>query len=132
MENKEHNLQDKRCECCGYMTYQSEHMGCIRAAEQAQQAVPNEMEVPDCTGYDLGNNFEIGYATGWNECREAMLAAAPQGASCLPAEMTPAMMRAVQMRSELGAYAAANLSGAYDLFAEFWRVAVEEAQKGGA
>jgi len=46
--------------------------------------------------------------------------------------MTPAMMRSVQMRSELGAYAATNLSGAYDLFADFWRVAVEEAQKGVA
>lgn len=63
---------------------------------------------------------------------DSLIAAAPQAASGLPAEMTPAMMRAVQMRSELGAYAAANLSGAYDLFAEFWRVAVEEAQKGGA
>lgn len=50
----------------------------------------------------------------------------------VPAEMTPDMMRAVQMRSELGAYATANLAGAYDLFAEFWRVAVEEVKKGGA
>lgn len=60
------------------------------------------------------------------------IAAAPQTASCLPSEMTPAMMRAVQMRSELGAYAAANLAGAYDLFAKFWRVAAEEVKKGGA
>lgn len=50
----------------------------------------------------------------------------------VPDEMTPAMMRAVQLRSELGAYSAANLSGAYDLFAEFWRVEMEEAKKGGA
>jgi hypothetical protein len=42
-------------------------------------------------------------------------------------EMTPEMMRKVQMHSELGAYAAANLSGAYDLFAEFWRVAMSAA-----
>jgi len=35
MKNKEHNMQDKRCECCGYMTYQREHMSCIRAARQA-------------------------------------------------------------------------------------------------
>ena len=26
----EHELQDTRCECCGYMTYHREHMGCIR------------------------------------------------------------------------------------------------------
>ncbi|HHN9414241.1 TPA: ead/Ea22-like family protein [Escherichia coli] len=38
-------------------------------------------------------------------------------------EMTPEMMRAVQLNSELGAYAASNLSGAYDLFSEFWKVA---------
>lgn len=45
----------------------------------------------------------------------------------VPEEMTPEMMRAVQMNSELGAYAASNLSGAYDLFAEFWKVACRAA-----
>jgi hypothetical protein len=29
---REHDLKDVRCECCGYMTYHREHMGCIRAA----------------------------------------------------------------------------------------------------
>ncbi len=38
--------------------------------------------------------------------------------------MTPEMIRAVQTKSELGAYAAANLANAYDLFKEFWEVAV--------
>jgi hypothetical protein len=42
-------------------------------------------------------------------------------------EMTPEMMREAQLHSELGAYAAANLSGAYDLFQEFWRVALSAA-----
>ena len=28
----EHELQDIRCECCGYMTYHREHMGCIRSS----------------------------------------------------------------------------------------------------
>lgn len=42
-----------------------------------------------------------------------------------PPEWTPEMSRAVQLYSELGAYAAANLSGAYDLFEEFWRVAIQ-------
>jgi hypothetical protein len=42
-------------------------------------------------------------------------------------EMTPEMMRKVQMHSELGAYAASNLVGAYDLFQEFWRVAMSAA-----
>jgi hypothetical protein len=36
LAKQEHDLQDTRCECCGYMTYQREHMGCIRAAKQEQ------------------------------------------------------------------------------------------------
>lgn len=44
-------------------------------------------------------------------------------AELVPEEMTPDMMKAVQCNSELGAYAAANLAGAYDLFDEFWKVA---------
>lgn len=42
-------------------------------------------------------------------------------------EMTPEMMRSVQLNSELGSYAASNLSGAYDLFSEFWKVAFRAA-----
>lgn len=48
--------------------------------------------------------------------------AAPQ-LPAVPDEMTPEMVRAVQLHSELGIYAANNLSGAYDLFREFWSVA---------
>ena len=51
----------------------------------------------------------------------------PQPAPVVPEEMTLEMMRAVQLNSELGAYAASNLSGAYDLFAEFWKVACRAA-----
>lgn len=47
----------------------------------------------------------------------------------LPSKMTPEMMRAVQIKSELGGYAASELSGAYDMFAEFWGVACSAAQK---
>lgn len=50
-----------------------------------------------------------------------------QPAPVVTEEMTPEMMRAVQLNSELGAYAASNLSGAYDLFAEFWKVACRAA-----
>ena len=50
-----------------------------------------------------------------------------QPAPAVPDEMTPEMMRAVQLNSELGEYAASNLSGAYGLFAEFWRVACRAA-----
>lgn len=47
-------------------------------------------------------------------------------------EMTPEMMRAVQLNSELGAYAASNLSGAYDLFSKFWKVACRAAMLHGS
>ncbi|WP_462201725.1 hypothetical protein [Klebsiella pneumoniae] len=53
----------------------------------------------------------------------------PQPAPVVPEEMTPEMMRSVQLNSELGAYAASNLSGAYDLFAEFWKVACRAAMQ---
>ncbi|HHP5646096.1 TPA: hypothetical protein ACSC6E_002225 [Klebsiella pneumoniae] len=54
-----------------------------------------------------------------------------QPAPVVPEEMTPEMMRSVQLNSELGAYAASNLSGAYDLFAEFWKVACRAAMING-
>lgn len=47
----------------------------------------------------------------------------------VPVNMSPEMMRAVQLKSELGGYAAANLSGAYSLFREFWDVAITEGSK---
>lgn len=50
-----------------------------------------------------------------------------QPAPVVSEEMTPEMMRSVQLNSELGAYAASNLSGAYDLFAEFWKEACRAA-----
>lgn len=50
-----------------------------------------------------------------------------QPAPVVTEEMTPEMMRAVQLNSKLGAYAVSNLSGAYDLFAEFWKVACRAA-----
>lgn len=56
----------------------------------------------------------------------------PHPAPVVPDEMTPEMMRAVQLNSELGAYAAANLSGAYGLFAEFWKVACRAAMLAAA
>ncbi|EKS7426689.1 hypothetical protein QCK43_001435 [Enterobacter cancerogenus] len=45
----------------------------------------------------------------------------------VPVDMPHEMMRAVQVNSELGAYAATNLNGAYSLFREFWDVAVTAA-----
>ncbi|WP_069197080.1 hypothetical protein [Klebsiella sp. S1] len=70
-----------------------------------------------CEAYD--DDLIAGY--------KAMLEYSPQPAPVVPEEMTPEMMRSVQLNSELGAYAASNLSGAYDLFAEFWKEACRAA-----
>ncbi|MCT7391618.1 hypothetical protein N5V62_18280 [Escherichia coli] len=53
----------------------------------------------------------------------------PDGWVMVPKELTPEMMRAVQIKSELGGYATSNLSGAYNMFSEFWNVAVSAAPK---
>lgn len=53
----------------------------------------------------------------------------PDGWVMVPKELTPEMMRAVQIRSELGGYVTSNLSGAYNMFSEFWNVAVSAAPK---
>lgn len=53
----------------------------------------------------------------------------PDGYAMVPVDMAPEMMRAVQFNSELGGYAAANLSGAYSLFREFWDVAIAAAPR---
>ncbi|MFM3948269.1 hypothetical protein AB8S43_02220 [Klebsiella pneumoniae] len=54
-------------------------------------------------------------------------AANAQSTPVVPDEMTPEMMRAVQLNSELGSYAAANLTDAYSLYREFWSVAITAA-----
>ncbi|WP_320705337.1 hypothetical protein [Enterobacter cloacae] len=71
-----------------------------------------------------------------NDSRAAMLQGAEHvsnrdeladGWVMVPVDMTPEQMRAVQIKSELGSYAAANLQGAYALFREFWDVAIAAA-----
>jgi len=96
--------------------------------------------------------YALGRTAGWNACRAAMLQGkseqpqnaqqnipenipggnspvTPDGWVMVPKELTPEMMRAVQIRSELGGYATSNLSGAYNMFSEFWNVAVSAAPK---
>lgn len=63
----------------------------------------------------------------WDGVKVEPLYRHAQPAPVVPEEMTPEMMRSVQLNSELGAYAASNLSGAYDLFAEFWKEAYRAA-----
>ncbi|EFA0044357.1 TPA: hypothetical protein PPI84_003490 [Escherichia coli] len=101
---------------------------------------------------DPSEVYALGRTAGWNACRAAMLQGkseqpqnaqqnipenipggnspvTPDGWIMVPKELTPEMMRAVQIRSELGGYATSNLSGAYNMFSEFWNVAVSAAPK---
>ncbi len=79
-------------------------------------------------GY-IDRGRETGYLWGKqnSEASDVALYRHAQPAPVVPEEMTPEMMRSVQLNSELGAYAASNLSGAYDLFAEFWKEACRAA-----
>lgn len=106
----------------------------LYTAPPAPVSVPAAMEMDD----DFDSAFEHGKAVGWNAYRAAMLQSfgnseqlnspvIPDGWVMVPVDMTPEQMRAVQLNSELGAYASANLSGAYSLFREFWDVAVKSA-----
>lgn len=61
------------------------------------------------------------------EYEKIMERAMPDEWVAVPVDMAPEQMRAVQLNSELGAYAAANLTGAYSLFREFWDVAIAAA-----
>ena len=101
---------------------------------------------------DPSEVYALGRTAGWNACRAAMLQGkseqpqnaqqnipenipggnspvTPDGWVMVPKELTPEMMRAVQIRSELGGYATSNLSGAYNMFSEFCNVAVSAAPK---
>ena len=101
---------------------------------------------------DPSEVYALGRTAGWNACRAALLQGkseqphtaqqnipenspggnspvTPDGWVMVPKELTPEMMRAVQIRSELGGYATSNLSGAYNMFSEFWNVAVSAAPK---
>lgn len=106
----------------------------VYAAPPAPVSVPAAMEMDD----DFDSAFEHGKAVGWNAYRAAMLQSfgnseqlnspvIPDGWVLVPVNMSPEMMRAVQINSELGAYSATNLTGAYSLFREFWDVAIAAA-----
>jgi hypothetical protein len=101
----------------------------LYTAPPAPVSVPDEMEMDD----DFDSAFEHGKAVGWNACRAAMIQGAepvmkanksPERWVAVPVDMDSEMMRAVQVNSELGAYACANLAGAYSLFREFYDAAI--------
>ena len=70
---------------------------------------------------------EVFEAENKDGCQVRVLYTAPPAPKSLPDEMTPEMMRAVRLNSELGGYAIANLSDAYGLCNEFWKEACRAA-----
>ena len=71
----EHELNDRRCACCGYMTYHREHMGCIRAAApkmEGKAIVPVEPTHDMC----LAGNSLLPSTHNADEVWQAMIAAA--------------------------------------------------------
>ncbi|WP_237665922.1 hypothetical protein [Citrobacter freundii] len=126
---------------CGYlfkanpMTPHADPLRVIKlyAVPPAPVSVPDELTREEYRRrFMMEDNFYDTYRGGWNACRSAMLqtgnsTVTTDGYVLVPKEMTPEMMRAVQIKSELGGYAASELSGAYDMFSEFWDVAVSAA-----
>ena len=74
----EHELQDTRCECCGYMTYHREHMGCIRsstpqpdrtaeleaALKVARDGIDEFLVANDPTEFGCACDLSVGYLCG--------------------------------------------------------------------
>ena len=103
------------------------------AAMDSEPVFTLEVARADYKGQKLGNHFGFITLDAARELKEGnyQLYRHAQPAPVVSEEMTPEMMRSVQLNSELGAYAASNLSGAYDLFAEFWKVACRAAMING-
>lgn len=83
------------------------------------------------TVYHTDVNARDKLRSAWNR-RAAMLQAGnspvtPDGLVIVPKEMTQEMMRAVQRDSSLGTFASAHLKGAFDMYREFWSVAIAAA-----
>lgn len=100
----------------------------LYAADRARYLIGEKPDRPFILDYDADKHS--GYVA---PCKAGGNSPVIQeGWVTVPVEMTPEQMRAVQLNSELGSYAAENLSGAYALFAEFWRVASNAAPQSGA
>ncbi|WP_249922804.1 hypothetical protein [Klebsiella quasipneumoniae] len=109
---------------------EAEELACIALAAMDSEPVAwtDEQELRDVDRGGCGYLFTVNPVTPHaDERRIILLYRHAQPAPVVPDEMTPEMMRAVQLHSELGTYATANMTGAYDLFAEFWKVAYRAA-----
>jgi len=92
----EHDLEDVRCQCCGYMTYHSEHMGCIRSAYK--QALP---QVPECMAIVPVEGFKI--EAGSDAYQEIIVTAADGGQQIFwPEDAAHGLMKAMLAAKEKG------------------------------
>jgi hypothetical protein len=74
---REHDLKDVRCECCGYMTYHREHMGCIRAATPQPQPKQEPVKL-QCCGYYDATAIKWNQFNGVVQCHNCGESYAPQ------------------------------------------------------
>lgn len=67
---------------------------------------------------------------GWASMLRALSRGVPEGMVLVPKELTPAMMKAIQTRSEIGAHICGSWTGAYGCIQELWDVAIADQRKG--
>jgi len=48
----------------------------------------------------------------------------------VPIDISAEQLRAIQLKTEIGSYVTANMSNAYELFRELWRVAISNIKQG--
>lgn len=113
LEAAENNLIDSEC-----------HVAELEEALRDKQALleASEKRIAELEAEPVSQAYKLNELDGNSPVT-------PDGWVMVPKELTPEMMRAVQIRSELGGYATSNLSGAYNMFSEFWNVAVSAAPK---
>ncbi|TGX02968.1 ead/Ea22-like family protein [Escherichia coli] len=113
LEAAENNLIDSEC-----------HVAELEEALRDKQALleASEKRIAELEAELVSQTYKLNELSGNSPVT-------PDGWVMVPKELTPEMMRAVQIRSELGGYATSNLSGAYNMFSEFWNVAVSAAPK---
>ena len=113
LEAAENNLLDSEC-----------HVAELEEALRDKQALleASEKRIAELEDEPVSQAYKLNALDGKSPVT-------PDGWVMVPKELTPEMMRAVQIRSELGGYATSNLSGAYNMFSEFWNVAVSAAPK---
>lgn len=127
---------DDAIACAEEFVYNACRAAMLQGAEPVTTAykLPSPIKDNHLNSGPDADDYYSGYQAGWNEILEAVSGnpqAITDGWKLVPVDMTPEQMRAVQLKSELGSYAAANLTGAYSLFREFWDVAVTAATQRG-